>query len=64
MIYFALNEDGLIYNLGDHGDWVSADSTATDMMINPIWTIDENEARNWAQFITEQLNTTTSTGAE
>jgi hypothetical protein len=64
MIYFALNEDGLIYNLGDHGDWVAADSTANDMMINPIWTIDENEARNWAQFITEQLKTTTSTGAE
>jgi hypothetical protein len=64
MVYFALNNDGLLYNLGDHGDFDSADCTAEDMQLNAIWLIDEHDARSMAQFITEQLNTTTSTGAE
>jgi hypothetical protein len=61
MIYFALNEDGLLYNLGDHGDFESADSTAQDMQLNAIWLIGEQEASNWAEFITEQLSSTIST---
>jgi hypothetical protein len=61
MIYFALNEDGLLYNLGDHGDYESADCTAQDMQLNAIWLIGENEARNMAEFITEQLANTIST---
>lgn len=55
MIYFALNNDGLLYNLGDHGDWEAADETAHDMMLEPIWMIDEHEALNWASFIQEQI---------
>ena len=55
MIYFVLNNDGLIYNLGDHGDWESADETAHDMMLEPIWLIDEHEAQNWASFITNSI---------
>ena len=51
MIYFVLNTDGLLYNLGDHGDWESADETAHDMMLEPIWILDEYEAQNWADFI-------------
>jgi len=58
MIYFVLNNDGLIYNLGDHGDWESADETAHDMMLEPIWMIDEHEALNWASFIQEQIKQT------
>jgi hypothetical protein len=61
MIYFALNEDGLLYNLGDHGDYESADCTAQDMQLNAIWLIGEDDARNMAEFITEQLATTMST---
>jgi hypothetical protein len=61
MIYFALNEDGLLFNLGDHGDYESADCTAQDMQLNAIWLIGENEARNMAEFITEQLANTIST---
>ena len=61
MIYFALNEDGLLYNLGDHGDYESADCTAQDMQLNAVWLIGENEARNMAEFITEQLANTIST---
>ena len=55
MIYFALNNDGLIYNLGDHGDWEAADATANDLKIDAIWLLDEFEAQNWASFIQEQI---------
>jgi hypothetical protein len=55
MIYFALNSDGLIYNLGDHGDWEAADETSQDMMLEPIWLLDEFEAQNWATFIQDQI---------
>ena len=58
MIYFALNPDGLLYNLGDHGDWEAADETAHDMMLDPIWTLDEYEALNWADFIQTSIKET------
>ena len=61
MIYFALNNDGLLYNLGDHGDYEAADCTAQDMQLDAIWLIGENEARSMANFINEQLTTTEST---
>ena len=61
MIYFALNNDGLLYNLGDHGDFESADSTAQDMQLDAIWIITEYEARSMADFLNEQLETTLST---
>ena len=58
MIYFALNPDGLLYNLGDHGDWESAEETAGNMRIDPIWTLNENEALNWAEFILTEIKQT------
>ena len=58
MIYFALNPDGLLYNLGDHGDWESAEDTASDLRIDPIWTLNENEALNWAEFILTEIKQT------
>jgi hypothetical protein len=61
MIYFALNNDGLLYNLGDHGDFDSADCTAQDMQLDAIWIIAEYEARSMADFINEELETTLST---
>ena len=57
MIYFALNNDGLLYNLGDHGDYEAADCTAQDMQLDAIWLIGEDEARNMSEFINEQLST-------
>jgi hypothetical protein len=61
MIYFALNADGLLYNLGDHGDYEAADCTAQDMQLDAVWLIGEDEARGMAQYITEELATTEST---
>lgn len=61
MIYFAFTEDGLLYNLGDHGDFEAADCTSQDMQLNSMWLFDENEARNWVEFINEQLKITRST---
>jgi len=61
MIYFALNNDGLLYNLGDHGDFEAADCTAQDMQLDAVWLINEFDAQSMVDFITEQLATTTST---
>jgi hypothetical protein len=61
MIYFALNNDGLLYNLGDHGDFESADCTAQDMQLDAVWLINQFDAESMAEFITQQLATTTST---
>ena len=58
MIYFALNPDGLLYNLGDHGDWEAASETESNLKIDAIWIIDEFEAQNWASFIQEQIKET------
>jgi hypothetical protein len=58
MIYFALNPDGLLYNLGDHGDWESAEETASNMKIDSIWTLNEDEALNWAEFILTEIKQT------
>jgi glucokinase len=64
MIYFALNNDGLLYNLGDHGDFESADCTAQDMQLDAVWLINEFDAQSMAEFITNQLSITTSTENE
>ncbi len=61
MIYFALNNDGLLYNLGDHGDFEAADCTAQDMQLDAVWLINEFDAKSMVDFITQQLATTTST---
>ena len=58
MIYFALNPDGLLCNLGDHGDWEAAEETARDLRIDPIWTLNEDEALNWAEFILTEIKQT------
>lgn len=50
-LWFALNEDGLLYNLGDHGDYEAANDTAEDLGLNVIWLFDEREAKNMASFI-------------
>lgn len=61
MIYFALNPDGLIYNLGDHGDILAAEDTAENMDLDAIFIFDENQAQSVANFINDQLRITEST---
>jgi hypothetical protein len=54
-LYFALAEDGSMYNVGNHGDWEAAEQTATDLGLGQIWLTNEDEAVNWANFILEQV---------
>jgi len=55
MIYFALNSDGLMYNLGDHGDYEAATDTAENLKLEVIWLFCEDEARNIANFVQQEL---------
>ena len=55
MIYFALNNDGLMCNLGDHGDHEAAQATADDLRIDVIWLVSEDEAINAANFIQHEI---------
>jgi len=56
MIYFTLNNDGLLYNLGNHEEWENAEEYTQDNNIDSIWLFNENEAKNWVEFIQESLN--------
>jgi hypothetical protein len=60
MLYFTLNNDGLLYNLGDHEKWENAEEYAQDNNIDSIWLFNENEAKSWVNFINETLQTTES----
>jgi hypothetical protein len=55
MIYFALNNDGLMCNLGDYGDHEAAQATADDLRIDVIWLFSEDEAINAANFIQHEI---------
>jgi len=55
MIYFALNNDGLMCNLGDHGDHEAAQATADDLRIDVIWLFSEDEAISAANFIQHEI---------
>lgn len=55
MIYFALNSDGLMYNLGDHNDYEAATDTAENLKLEVIWLFCEDEARNIANFIQQEI---------
>lgn len=50
-----LNDDGLIYKLSEqHTNWESANEEA-ESGLNPVWLIDETEAKKWAEFIMGEL---------
>ena len=46
-IWFALGIDGLMYCLGDCGDFECAEEIAADLEVNPVWIADEATARQW-----------------
>jgi hypothetical protein len=54
-IYFCLASDGLIYNLGDHGDYEAADATAESLGLEVIWMFGEDTARNWMDTLSRHL---------
>lgn len=47
MKYFALADDGYVYDLCDCGDFESAEESAIDLQINPIWIADQQTAEQW-----------------
>ena len=54
-LYFALADDGLMYNLCDCGDFDAAEESATDLGINAIWLADEQAARQWQKRLNDGL---------
>ena len=56
-VYFCLASDGLIYNLGDHGDIEAADDTAASLHLEVIWLFGEDTARSWMDTLQEHLQT-------
>ncbi len=45
--YFALADDGLIYDLCDCGDFDAAEESARDLCITPVWIADNETAEQW-----------------
>jgi hypothetical protein len=61
MKYFALNFDGSMHYLGIFENWGDAEESTHNTKIDAIWLMNENEAKSWANFINETLQTTEST---
>ena len=54
-IYFCLDSDGLIHNLGSHGDYETADGVAESLGIDVIWLFGEDTAKNWVDTISHHM---------
>ena len=46
-MYFCLAADGLLYILGNHGDYEAAEATAESLGLDIIWLFGEDSARSW-----------------
>lgn len=46
-MYFCLAADGLLYVLGNHGDYEAAEETAQSLGLDVIWLFGEDSARSW-----------------
>jgi len=55
MKYFALANDGLIYDLCDCGDFEAAEENAADLGITAIWLVDAETAQQWAGLLNRSL---------
>lgn len=60
MKWFALANDGLIYNLCDCGDFEAAEESAEDLFsfdepLGAVWIIDEDGARQWMDILQYHL---------
>ena len=54
-VYFCLASDGLLWNLGDHGDYEAAEDTARSLGLEVIWMIGEDEAAVWRDFLNHHI---------
>jgi hypothetical protein len=57
-LYFCLVSDGLIYNLGDHGDFEAAEDTAQSLGLDVIWMFGESTAQSWRDTLAQHLEVT------
>ena len=54
--WFALDAvSGLVYALGDCGDFEAAEQVALDLDLQAIWIADADTARQWMRCIEERL---------
>lgn len=54
--WFALDAGaGLVYALGDCGDFEAAENVAQDLDIDAVWIADADTARQWARAINERF---------
>jgi len=53
--YFCLASDGLLYNLGDHGDCEAAEDTARSLGLDVIWMFGEETAHSWRDTLNHHL---------
>jgi len=54
--WFALDAGaGLVYALGDCGDFEAAEQTARDLDIQAVWIADADTARQWARAIADRF---------
>ena len=55
MKYFALADDGYLYDLCDCGDFEAAEESAADLDINAVWIADEITAYQWRDRLDRSL---------
>jgi hypothetical protein len=53
--YFCLATDGLLYNLGNHGDYEAAEDTATGLRLDVVWMFGESTAHSWLDTLKQHL---------
>lgn len=47
MQYFALQTNGELFALGDHGDWEAANLTAIDQHLEVVWIANSRAVQQW-----------------
>jgi hypothetical protein len=58
--YFCLASDGLLYNLGNHGDHEAAEDTAQSLGLDVIWMFGESTAHSWRDTLDYHLQEVTA----
>ena len=53
--YFALDNTGDVWSLGDCGDFDAAEEIADDLGIQAVWIADAVTAKQWAKVITNKI---------